>query len=474
MANLLVGPLLRYIGSTQATVWVETDAPCEVDGARRTGSGRSTSRATTTRSSCSTTSSRRPRTPYEVRLDGRAVWPPDDGRPPSDDPHARATSARRGSSSARAGSARRSELPYTLSPLRAPEGVRDRRALGVLARLQAGSGSRGPTACCCSATRCTPTRSRPRPSQFIRVAARRVAAARRAGRRLRGVHAALPRVVERPRHPLAARDGAEHDDLRRPRRARRLEHLGGLGRRDARHCRGGTSASSARSCRTGSTSTSATSPRRSSAEERAATPSSRADEDGGPRLRAFAHMADRESAASRWAFHRDFGALAPRRRRLARGAGARRRPARHGRRGGVGLDRRARARRLRPPDHREHAARVHDGRHPRARGVERGRLRRAPGDASRRGRPRSCAARSTSSTGRPSSARSRTMVELLRRARGGAGGAVGTITLIGGDVHTAYDRRGRRRRARSGAASSRSSARRSATRCRRRSGGSSA
>jgi hypothetical protein len=33
----------------------------------------------------------------------------------------------------------------------------------------------------------------------------------------------------------------------------------------------------------------------------------RSDEDGGPRLRAFAHMADRESAASRWAFHRDFG-----------------------------------------------------------------------------------------------------------------------------------------------------------------------
>ena len=30
MAHLLVGPLLRYVGSTQATVWVETDAPCEV------------------------------------------------------------------------------------------------------------------------------------------------------------------------------------------------------------------------------------------------------------------------------------------------------------------------------------------------------------------------------------------------------------------------------------------------------------
>jgi hypothetical protein len=31
------------------------------------------------------------------------------------------------------------------------------------------------------------------------------------------------------------------------------------------------------------------------------------DEDAGPRLRRFAHMSDRESAASRWAFHRDFG-----------------------------------------------------------------------------------------------------------------------------------------------------------------------
>ncbi len=32
-----------------------------------------------------------------------------------------------------------------------------------------------------------------------------------------------------------------------------------------------------------------------------------AADDGGPLLRAFAHMADRESAASRWAYHRDFG-----------------------------------------------------------------------------------------------------------------------------------------------------------------------
>jgi hypothetical protein len=39
VAGLVLGPLLRYAGSTQATVWVETDAPCEVvvlDGRQRT------------------------------------------------------------------------------------------------------------------------------------------------------------------------------------------------------------------------------------------------------------------------------------------------------------------------------------------------------------------------------------------------------------------------------------------------------
>ena len=31
MADLVLGPLLRYVGETEATVWVETDAPCEVE-----------------------------------------------------------------------------------------------------------------------------------------------------------------------------------------------------------------------------------------------------------------------------------------------------------------------------------------------------------------------------------------------------------------------------------------------------------
>ena len=31
MPDLLLGPLLRYVGETEATVWVETDSPCEVE-----------------------------------------------------------------------------------------------------------------------------------------------------------------------------------------------------------------------------------------------------------------------------------------------------------------------------------------------------------------------------------------------------------------------------------------------------------
>jgi hypothetical protein len=31
MADLVLGPLLRYVGETEATVWVETDEPCEVE-----------------------------------------------------------------------------------------------------------------------------------------------------------------------------------------------------------------------------------------------------------------------------------------------------------------------------------------------------------------------------------------------------------------------------------------------------------
>jgi hypothetical protein len=82
MAELILGPMLRYLGERQATVWVETDAPCEVE-----------------------VLGRRARTfcvedhhyaivpieglepggvyPYEVALDGERRWPPEDDQFPA-------------------------------------------------------------------------------------------------------------------------------------------------------------------------------------------------------------------------------------------------------------------------------------------------------------------------------------------------------------------------------------------------------
>jgi hypothetical protein len=31
MPQLVLGPILRYVGKDEATVWVETDAPCVVE-----------------------------------------------------------------------------------------------------------------------------------------------------------------------------------------------------------------------------------------------------------------------------------------------------------------------------------------------------------------------------------------------------------------------------------------------------------
>jgi hypothetical protein len=79
---LVLGPLLRYAGSTQATVWVEADAPCEVavlDVRQRTFCVEGRHFALVVLSDLEEGSVR----PYEVHLDGELVWPIEDGRPPS-------------------------------------------------------------------------------------------------------------------------------------------------------------------------------------------------------------------------------------------------------------------------------------------------------------------------------------------------------------------------------------------------------
>ena len=132
--------------------------------------------------------------------------------------------------------------------------------------------------------------------------------------------------------------------------------------------------------------------------------------------------------------------LAARRRRLARRPRARRRPPRHGRRRGVGLDRRPRPRRLRPSHHREHAAGVHAaGASTTSRRGTR-RSARAPGAAS----PRALGERVRRAVDLehwPAFQRSfATMVELLGdlAPRGDGTPPPATITILGGDVHTAY------------------------------------
>src|SRR5215218_7447057 len=48
MSKLVLGPLLRYVGETDATVWVETDQPCEVERSWDASRARSASEAITT------------------------------------------------------------------------------------------------------------------------------------------------------------------------------------------------------------------------------------------------------------------------------------------------------------------------------------------------------------------------------------------------------------------------------------------
>ena len=78
MTELILGPLLRYVGHDEATVWVETAAPCEVEvlGCRERTfrvAGHHYALVHVTGLEPGST------TPYEVALDGRRVWPLDDG-----------------------------------------------------------------------------------------------------------------------------------------------------------------------------------------------------------------------------------------------------------------------------------------------------------------------------------------------------------------------------------------------------------
>jgi hypothetical protein len=80
---LLIGPLLRHVDPVSATVWVETDRPCEVEVLGRRArtfcvGGHHFALVVVEDLQPGST------TPYEVHLDGARVWPPRDSEfPPS-------------------------------------------------------------------------------------------------------------------------------------------------------------------------------------------------------------------------------------------------------------------------------------------------------------------------------------------------------------------------------------------------------
>lgn len=82
-ASLVVGPLLRYVDTTRATVWVETDQPCEVEVlgcTARTWTVHGHHFALVIIEGLQPGS----QTPYTVRLNSNQVWPEPDSRfPPS-------------------------------------------------------------------------------------------------------------------------------------------------------------------------------------------------------------------------------------------------------------------------------------------------------------------------------------------------------------------------------------------------------
>jgi hypothetical protein len=136
MAHIVLGPLLRYVGTSRATVWVETDGPCEVEVL---GHRRRTFHVEGHHYALVVVEGLPPDgdTPYEVHLDGERVWPRDDGRPAS------RIVTRSGEDQARLvfGSCRAGdphEDPFTRDPREHPDGLGVDALWAYSRRLQTG------------------------------------------------------------------------------------------------------------------------------------------------------------------------------------------------------------------------------------------------------------------------------------------------------------------------------------------------
>src|SRR4051812_21095161 len=115
MASLVLGPLLRYVGRTEATVWVEADRACQVEVL---GHSAATFEVRGHHYALLALSGLEPGavTEYQVALDGEKVWPADGSEHPPSTIHTREGEhrARLVFGSCRVGAPERE--PYTLSP----------------------------------------------------------------------------------------------------------------------------------------------------------------------------------------------------------------------------------------------------------------------------------------------------------------------------------------------------------------------
>jgi hypothetical protein len=302
MARLVLGPLLRYTGSTCATVWVEADARCEVAvlGHRaRTFHVEGHHYALVVIDDLEPASV----TPYQVLLDGEPVWPPADGRPPSAI-HTRnhERQARLVFGSCRVGAPERP--PYTHATDEHPEAFEIDALWAFSRRLRAGK-EPWPDCLLLLGDQVYADEVSPETRAFIRS---RRDVSQPPGEEVADFEEYTRLYREAWSDPdirwllstvpstMIFDDHDVHDDWniseawveemrRKPWWEARIvgafmaywlyQHLGNLAPPEL-------------------------------AEEGLAA-ELQGDDDGGPRLRRFAHRADRESAASRWAFHRDFG-----------------------------------------------------------------------------------------------------------------------------------------------------------------------
>ena len=300
---------------------------------------RSRSRATTTRCCSSTTSSRRRSTPYDVRLDGELVWPPDDGRPrPVVHTRNDERQVRLVFGSCRVGGPQPDSTRRRPGPTSSPR-TGSTRSGRTRKQLQRGE-VEWPDALLLLGDQVYADEVSPATLEFIQ--------ARRDTSEPPGEQIAdFEEYTRLYRESWSDPDirwllstVPTRDDLRRPRRQRRLEHLLELGRGDAREAVVGR----AHHRRVHGV-LDLPAPREPLAARARrgddARRSSQADDDAGPRLREARPRVGPRVGREPLGLLPRLRRLAAARARLARGARARRRPPRDGRRGGVGLDRRA-------------------------------------------------------------------------------------------------------------------------------------